>query len=147
MEKKISVIIPVYNVEKYLRECLDSVADQSLKDIEIICVNDGSTDSSRDILLEFKEKDSRFIVLDKQNGGLSSARNAGFAAAKGTYILFLDSDDILKGVSALEKLYERAEKDRLDDLFYDADVFFENESIKLDNKNYINYYAINNRRS
>ena len=140
MEKKISVIIPVYNVEKYLRECLDSVADQSLKDIEIICVNDGSTDSSRDILLEFKEKDSRFIVLDKQNGGLSSARNAGFAAAKGTYILFLDSDDILKGVSALEKLYERAEKDRLDDLFYDADVFFENESIKLDNKNYINYY-------
>ena len=95
MKKKISVIIPVYNVEKYIRECLDSVLEQSLKDIEIICVNDGSTDSSRNILLEYRKKDSRVIVLDKQNGGLSSARNSGIDIAQGKYVLFLDSDDLL----------------------------------------------------
>ena len=78
---KISVIIPVYNVEKYLRECLDSVVNQTLKDIEIICVNDGSTDNSLDILNEFSNKDNRVKIINKTNGGLSSARNAGMAVA------------------------------------------------------------------
>ena len=72
---KVSVIIPVYNVEKYLRECLDSVVNQTLKDIEIICVNDGSTDNSLEILKEYAQKDNRIIVIDKVNEGVSIARN------------------------------------------------------------------------
>ena len=85
MEKKLSVIIPVYNVEKYLPECLDSVVGQSLQEIELICVNDGSRDGSRNILSEYAEKDNRITILDKPNGGLSSARNAGLAVAEALY--------------------------------------------------------------
>ena len=72
---KVSVIIPVYNVEEYLHDCMESVVNQTLKDIEIICVNDGSTDNSRKILQEYADKDSRVKIIDKENGGLSSARN------------------------------------------------------------------------
>lgn len=90
---KVSIIIPVYNSEKYLRTCLDSVINQTLKEIEIICVNDGSTDSSRSILTEYEQKDKRIKIVDKNNGGLSSARNAGMAVAKCEFICFLDSDD------------------------------------------------------
>ena len=89
----ISIIIPVYNVEKYLSDCLDSVVNQTYKDLEIICVNDGSTDNSLDILNEYCSKDDRIFVVNKENGGLSSARNAGLAVAKGDFIMFLDSDD------------------------------------------------------
>lgn len=93
----ISVIIPVYNVELYLRECLDSVFAQDLTDCEVIAVNDGSTDGSRDILEEYKEKHPCLLsIVDKPNGGLSSARNAGVEQAKGDYYYFLDSDDYLK---------------------------------------------------
>ena len=74
MDKKISVIIPVYNVEKYLRECLDSVISQTLAEIEIVCVNDGSNDGSRDILSEYEKKDARIVVVDKENGGLSFSK-------------------------------------------------------------------------
>lgn len=91
-----SVIIPIYNVEPYLRECLDSVSHQTFADWEAICVNDGSTDRSGGILEEFAAKDSRFKILSKANGGLSSARNLGMNAATGDYILFLDSDDWLE---------------------------------------------------
>lgn len=90
---KVSVIVPVYNVEKYLRKCLDSIINQTLKEIEIICVNDGSTDNSRAILEEYKNKDSRIIIVDKTNGGLSSARNTGIKVATAPYIGFVDSDD------------------------------------------------------
>ena len=86
---KISVIIPVYNVEKYLGECLDSVLRQTLKDIEIICVDDGSTDDSPKILSEYAAKDSRIRIITQPNGGLSAARNAGMDAATGKYIYFL----------------------------------------------------------
>ena len=102
---EISVVIPVYNVEKYLERCLDTVISQTFEDIEIICVNDGSTDNSREILENYKNKDSRIIVLDKENGGLSSARNAGMAIATGNYISFIDSDDWV-GLTFLEKLYK-----------------------------------------
>ena len=105
MVTAISVIIPVYNVENYLRECLDSVINQSLDNIEIICVNDGSTDKSRDILSEYKNKDKRISILDKENGGLSSARNAGLKAAVGKYVFFLDSDDCIASDDALANLY------------------------------------------
>ena len=91
---KVSVIIPVYNVEKYLRECMDSVVNQTLKDIEIICVDDGSTDNSRNILKEYSLKDSRIKIIEQNiNLGQSSARNKGIDAAKSQYIMFLDSDD------------------------------------------------------
>ena len=92
---KLSVIIPVYNVEKYLAECLDSVLNQTLKDIEVICVNDGSTDNSLQILEEYAKKDNRIKIVNKENGGLSSARNAGMNAATGEYFVFIDSDDLL----------------------------------------------------
>ena len=93
---RFSIIIPVYNVEKYLRECLDSVLNQSLPDWEAICVNDGSKDGSATILEEFVQKDARVKVISQPNGGLSAARNTGLKAAGGEYVLFLDSDDWLE---------------------------------------------------
>lgn len=93
MSEKISIIIPVYNVEKYLRRCLNSIINQTYKDIEIILVDDGSTDNSGKICDEYKEKDNRIVVIHKENGGLSDARNAGIDIAKGKYIGFIDSDD------------------------------------------------------
>lgn len=90
---KVSIIVPVYNVENYLRRCLDSLINQTFKDIEIICVNDGSTDNSREILEEYKNKDSRIIIIDKENGGLSSARNTGLKYVTAPYVAFVDSDD------------------------------------------------------
>ncbi|MBO5696399.1 MAG: glycosyltransferase family 2 protein, partial [Alphaproteobacteria bacterium] len=92
---KISVIIPIYNVEKYLRRCLDSVLNQTFTDWQAICVNDGSPDNCADILDEYAKKDSRFIVVNKKNGGLSDARNVGMEHATGDYILYLDSDDFI----------------------------------------------------
>ncbi len=91
----ISVIIPVYNVEKYLRRCLDSVLNQTFSDWEAICVNDGSPDNSATILNEYASRDKRFKVINKENGGLSDARNVGMQHAHGEYILFLDSDDFI----------------------------------------------------
>lgn len=91
----VSVIIPVYNVERYLRRCLDSVLAQTFKEWEAICVNDGSPDNSDKILAEYAARDARFKVINKENGGLSDARNVGVAAARGQYILFLDSDDFI----------------------------------------------------
>lgn len=93
---KFSIVIPVYNVEPYLRECLDSVLNQSYADWEAVCVNDGSTDGSAVILEEYALKDGRFNIITQPNGGLSTARNAGIKAAKGDYVLFLDSDDWLE---------------------------------------------------
>ena len=90
---KVSVIIPVYNTEKYLRKCLDSVVNQTLKDIEIICVNDGSPDNSLAILEEYAQNDNRIKIINKSNGGLSSARNAGLEISQGEFIGFVDSDD------------------------------------------------------
>ena len=89
----VSVIVPVYNVEKFLPDCLKSVIGQTYENLEIICVNDGSPDKCGDILQKFAKKDKRIVVLDKENGGLSSARNAGMKVAKGDFVFFLDSDD------------------------------------------------------
>ena len=102
---KVSVIVPVYNTEKYLRECLDSIVNQTLKDIEIICVNDGSTDDSLNILNEYAKKDIRFTILDQDNQGAGVARNKGLEIAKGEYIIFFDSDDYMDN-KMLETLYE-----------------------------------------
>ena len=91
----VSVIIPIYNVENYLERCLDSVINQTIKDIEIILVNDGSTDNSGAICNKYAEKDKRIIVINKKNGGLSDARNKGLDKASGKYIAFVDSDDFI----------------------------------------------------
>lgn len=96
MNPLISVIIPVYNVEEYLHECLESVINQTYKNIEIILIDDGSTDSSGDICDEYKHYDSRIEVIHKKNGGLSDARNAGLAICAGEYISFVDSDDTIE---------------------------------------------------
>ena len=110
---KVSVIVPVYNVEKYLRECLDNILNQSLEDIEIICVNDGSTDNSLDILDEYSKKDSRVKVISQENKGLSGARNTGMKHVTGQYVTFMDSDDYFSEGS-LEKLYGICEEKNLD---------------------------------
>jgi len=93
--KRLSVIIPVYNVEKYLTECLDSVINQSFKDIEIICINDGSTDGSLRILEEYAQQDDRIIIINQENQGQGVARNKGIDIASGKYIAFVDPDDYI----------------------------------------------------
>ena len=95
MEPKVSIVIPIFNVEKYLRQCLDSVVNQTLKDIEIICVNDGSTDSSLAIIKEYAEKDKRVVVIDKPNGGYGAAVNAGFKIAKAAWLGIVEPDDFI----------------------------------------------------
>lgn len=110
---KVSVVIPVYNVEKYLRECLESVVNQTLKAIEIICVNDGSTDGSLGILNEYAGRDGRIKVISQTNQGAGAARNAGLNVAVGTYLAVLDADDRYD-LSLLEKMYGLAVKDSLD---------------------------------
>lgn len=104
---KVSIIVPVYNVEKYLRKCLDSLINQTLKDIEIICINDGSTDKSLEILEEYKNRDSRIILLNQENSGQSVARNRGIEIAKGEYLGFVDPDDWVD-LDYYEKLYNAA---------------------------------------
>ena len=95
MNKKISVIIPIYNTEKYLARCVDSILCQKYSNLEIILVNDGSTDSCAQICDDFAKKDDRVKVIHKQNGGLASARKAGIRVATGDYVFNLDSDDLI----------------------------------------------------
>ena len=104
MESLISVIVPVYNVEKYLNRCIDSIINQTYKNLEIILVDDGSTDSSGKLCDDSKEKDTRIIVIHKINGGLSSARNAGLDIMTGEYVMFVDSDDYISE-NCVEYLY------------------------------------------
>ena len=112
---KISVIVPVYNVENYLIQCLDSIINQTLKDIEIICVDDCSPDNSIEILEEYKNKDNRIsIIRHSNNQGLGPARNTGLKHANGEYISFVDSDDYIDK-NFLFYLYSTAKK-------YDSDV-------------------------
>ena len=107
MEPKVSVIIPVYNVEPFLARCLDSVVGQTLRDIEIICVDDGSPDRSIDILNRYAAEDARIRVISQENRGLGGARNRGFDAATGEFVLYVDSDDWIDPAYC-ERLYEAA---------------------------------------
>ena len=110
---KVSVVMPVYNVEPYLRQCLDSVLNQILKEIEIICVDDGSTDSSLDILKEYAEKDNRITVITQKNLYAGVARNAGLSQARGEYIAFMDADDFYPNSNTLEHMYSAAIKNNV----------------------------------
>ncbi|MDE6568559.1 MAG: glycosyltransferase [Lachnospiraceae bacterium] len=107
---KISVIIPIYNMENYLKECLDSILFQTLKEIEVICVDDGSTDCSYDILLEYRNRYNNIIVLQQENQGPGPAKNKGIEYASGKYVAFMDPDDYYAQSDVLELLYINAEK-------------------------------------
>ena len=123
---KVSVIIPVYNGEKYLRQCLESVSAQTLKEIEIICVDDSSTDGSPAIIEEFAEKDARFIPVRQENGGAGAARNNGLRRARGKYLSFLDCDDFFES-QMLEEAYNCAEKYGADFAVFNSDQYLEDK--------------------
>jgi glycosyltransferase involved in cell wall biosynthesis len=120
----VSVVIPVYNVEKYLAECVDSVLGQTYTDYEIILVDDGATDSSGAMCDAYARNDPRIRVIHQKNGGLSAARNTGLKAARGEYVYFLDSDDYIEP-QTLEVLLETAEREQADVVFFDGFVFFD----------------------
>ncbi|MCQ2581473.1 MAG: glycosyltransferase [Alphaproteobacteria bacterium] len=121
---KVSIIIPMYKVEKYLRRCLDSVQNQTFKDWQAICVDDGSPDKSGEIAEEYAARDKRFVVLHKKNGGVSNARNVGVSKSLAEYIMFLDSDDCIHP-QTLEILYNLATMHHVDivSFRYDRDLY------------------------
>jgi len=117
MQPKITIILPIYNVEPYLRQCLDSVVNQTMQDIQIICVNDGSTDGSPAILQEYADKDSRIEIVHQENQGGGSARNAAYPYIKGEYTYFADPDDWLD-LTLCEKMFAAAENNEADLVFF-----------------------------
>lgn len=121
-EIAVSVIVPIYNVAPWLEDCLTSLEKQTLKNIEVLLVNDGSTDGSRAIAERYAERNSNFTLIDRENGGLSAARNTGLDRARGEYVYFLDSDDYL-AENALETLYTKASRENLDVLKFSAYTF------------------------
>ncbi len=140
---KVSVIVPVYNVADYIIKCMDSLINQTLKDIEIIVVNDGSPDNSIK-LIEEKYNDDRIKIVYKKNGGLASARNSGVMYAKGEYLFFLDSDDFI-ALNTLEEMYNEALKEKSDIVFCDFYKYFRDDNktpLKL-----IPFYDKENKKS
>ena len=129
---KISIIIPIYNASKFLEKCIRSIMEQDFRDIEIICVNDGSTDNSLEILNKLSKEDSRLKIIDKKNEGASKARNIALEVARGKYCLNIDSDDWIEQ-GYIKALYERAEKDNLDITISNIIFDYFNDS----SKNYI----------
>ena len=120
---RLSVAIPVFNAARYLRECLDSLLAQSMRDMEIICVDDGSTDESSANLSEYTKRDGRIRLVTQQNAGQGAARNRGMERARGEYVYFMDADDELAAPDALERLVAVAASDRLDAILFDAETF------------------------
>lgn len=132
---KISIIVPVYNVEEYLTNCIESLLNQTFKDFELILVNDGSTDNSLEICKKYKNIDNRICIVDKKNGGLSSARNAGLDVAKGDYIGFIDSDDYVHP-EMYEILYKKMVENSADiSLCNFKKVYNYDEELLKNNKN------------
>lgn len=121
-QPKVSIVIPCYNVETYLRECIDSALAQTLQEIEVICVNDGSTDGTLSILKEYEASDARLRIIDKPNSGYGDSMNRGFDAANGEYVAILEADDYLKP-NMFEVLYEQARKHDLDVIKSDFEIF------------------------
>lgn len=139
-EVLVSIIIPMYNVENYIEKCLKSLEDQTYGNMEIICVNDGSTDATLDIVLEWAKENPQIRVVNQLNGGLSEARNAGMEVATGKYIYFLDADDTIKE-EAIEELVRCSEKNELQVLFFNAETVFETSDAEEKNRAYGNYYS------
>ncbi len=145
---RVSVIVPVYNVENYLRECMDSIINQTFSDIEIICVNDGSTDSSLEILNKYMKQDNRIKIISKKNDGLGQARNTGLEYVTTNLVCFIDSDDYFKN-DAIEKLYDAYERTRAEIVVAKVQLFKDITNEKIDirgwNKNYKPLKCIFNR--
>lgn len=135
MKQLISVIIPVYNVEKYLERCIKSVLRQTYSNIEVILVDDGSTDRSGDICDEYQECDKRVTVIHKENGGVSSARNEGLDFAEGDYIYFCDPDDYLED-TILQELWKSMQNDKTDFVVcgYERDIYVDEELVETEVK-------------
>ena len=151
---KISIILPIYNVAPYLEETFNSLINQSLKEIEIVAVNDGSTDGSEEIIRKYKEQDSRIISFSQDNQGQSVARNLALQYATGKYIYMMDSDDVLDNPDALQVCYEYAEKNQADFIFFDGESFSEDNANRTswntkrthlveENKKYDGKYLLN----
>ena len=150
----ISVIVPVYNVEKYLEECLDSIQNQTYSDIEVILVNDGSTDKSKEICGKYCKQDNRFQLLNQENQGLSAARNSGVAASTGEFIAFVDSDDIIlpnyletlmhymrQDVDIVESQFTISKEEFLAESYKELTILFEGnsqEAVKIFPKHVLN---------
>ena len=133
---KVSIIIPVYNVERYLPACLDSVLGQTLKEIEVIAIDDASPDGSAEILEEYAERDKRVSVIHlSENHMQGYGRNRGLEQAKGKYVYFLDSDDMIVPY-AMEELYNEAERENLDGIYFDSEVLYETEDLRKRNSSY-----------
>lgn len=123
MQKKVSILIPIYNVENYLKECLNSTINQTYKNLEIICINDGSTDGSLKLIQEYSIKDNRIKIINKENEGLSSARNTGITNSRGEYIFHLDGDDYIDE-DTINKLIINAEKNSSDVVIGDIKLVY-----------------------
>ena len=147
---KFSIIVPVYNVEKFLRESLDSIISQTLKDFEVICVNDGSTDNSLEILNEYAKSDFRFKIISQENQGQGLARNNAIDIAQGKYLLFVDPDDFIES-NTLEVLYNKFQETDVDIIQFDYATCKEDgthkrvETFKKRLKKYFNYSIKNNQ--
>ena len=124
---KVSVILPIFNVAPYLDEAFLSIISQSLKEIEIIAVNDGSTDNSQEIIDRYAKLDKRIIAIHQENQGLSGARNTALSHAQGEYIYMMDSDDILSSENALKDCYDYAKKNQADFIFFDGERFMDED--------------------
>ena len=139
----VSVIMPVYNTDLFLHEAVSSILNQTFKDLEFIVVNDGSTDNSLNILREFESRDSRVILLDQKNAGSSIARQRALEIAKGEYLYFMDSDDILE-LNALEVCFKKATKESLDMVFFDAISFSDEPGLNAKDYHYNRKSAVGN---
>lgn len=140
---KFSIVIPVYNVEHYLGECLHSIVNQTYRNLEIIIVNDGSTDQSLDIINEYAKKDSRIVVINQRNQGLSIARNVGIEKATGDYLIFVDSDDYIS-TDVCQKAIDKIQKGSLPDMLIYARFRFYNGKYvedKIAGSNYVSTYV------
>ena len=135
----VSVVIPVYNSEKYLKEALDSVLKQDLQEIEVICVDDGSTDNSLTILKEYEKADERIKAFHKENGGQSTARNVGLSKATGEFVYFLDSDDYILP-NTLSKLVDLSRTDDLDILMFSASTIYDTKELEAQHKREEDYF-------
>lgn len=131
MDIKVSAIVSIYNTEKFLEKCIRSIMNQTLKEIEIICINDGSTDNSLEILKKLQKEDNRIIIIDKKNEGLTKARNIGIEKARGEYVSFIDSDDWIEK-NMLEKMYFEAQKKELDLVIVGVKIIQNNQLVKID---------------
>ena len=137
----VSIIIPVYNTADYIRQTVESVCNQTLKEIEILIINDGSTDNSLEIIQELSQEDTRIRIFNQENQGLSKSRNLGINHAKGQYIYFIDSDDLLDS-EAIKTCYHECETNQLNFTYFDAKTFTEDSELEIPYLKYNRYEYI-----